>query len=222
MQIAETKGQFGFHFSAGDDECRPTVAFVQIYVKSSALSRAADLAVSPNLMTAAEIEQLLAAHRQSWQTATPSFTIAPSHDEKGSNAIILSPPDAVPLRFGDFAATVDQYLDEVRALSNETRARSEMLGKLIDAGAFRLAADPEHALQAPPREDAVPFLDLSPLENAVARWETRAEGSVATVVLSPAAASFDMFEDYAARGRAFIDAVGRLAAARGRTTGGAA
>ena len=48
------------------------------------------------------------------------------------------------------------------------------------------------------------------------------EGTVATVLLSPAAASFDMFEDYAARGRAFIDAVGRLAAARGRTPGGAA
>jgi UDP-N-acetylmuramoylalanine--D-glutamate ligase len=41
------------------------------------------------------------------------------------------------------------------------------------------------------------------------------EGTVGTVVLSPAAASFDMFEDYAARGRAFISAVGRLAAARG-------
>ena len=32
----------------------------------------------------------------------------------------------------------------------------------------------------------------------------------ATVLLSPAAASFDMFEDYAARGRAFKEAVGRL------------
>jgi UDP-N-acetylmuramoylalanine--D-glutamate ligase len=40
------------------------------------------------------------------------------------------------------------------------------------------------------------------------------DGTVATVVMSPAAASFDMFEDYAARGRAFIEAVGRLAAAR--------
>jgi UDP-N-acetylmuramoylalanine--D-glutamate ligase len=39
-------------------------------------------------------------------------------------------------------------------------------------------------------------------------------GTVATVIMSPAAASFDMFEDYAARGRAFIESVGRLAAAR--------
>jgi len=48
------------------------------------------------LVTAAEIAQLLAAHRPA-----PAFTIAPSHDEHGSNAVLLSPPDAVPLRFGD-------------------------------------------------------------------------------------------------------------------------
>jgi UDP-N-acetylmuramoylalanine--D-glutamate ligase len=36
----------------------------------------------------------------------------------------------------------------------------------------------------------------------------------ATVLLSPAAASFDMFVDYAARGRAFKEAVARLAAER--------
>lgn len=48
------------------------------------------------LVTSDEIAQLIAAHRPA-----PSFTIAPSHDEKGSNAILMSPPDAVPLRFGD-------------------------------------------------------------------------------------------------------------------------
>ena len=49
--------------------------------------------------------------------------------------------------------------------------------------------------------------------------DDRPEGTVATVLLSPAAASFDMFEDYAARGRAFIDAVGRLAVATRRVPG---
>jgi UDP-N-acetylmuramoylalanine--D-glutamate ligase len=48
-------------------------------------------------------------------------------------------------------------------------------------------------------------------------------GGPATVLLSPAAASFDMFVDYAARGRAFKDAVAQLAdRRRGMERGGAA
>ena len=46
--------------------------------------------------TSAEIDQVVAAH-----LAAPSFTISPAHDDLGSNAVICSPPDAVPLRFGD-------------------------------------------------------------------------------------------------------------------------
>ncbi|HWD60394.1 MAG TPA: 2-phospho-L-lactate guanylyltransferase [Stellaceae bacterium] len=48
------------------------------------------------LVTSTEIETLIAAHG-----APPAFTIAPAHDELGSNAILMSPPQAVPLRFGD-------------------------------------------------------------------------------------------------------------------------
>jgi UDP-N-acetylmuramoylalanine--D-glutamate ligase len=48
-----------------------------------------------------------------------------------------------------------------------------------------------------------------------------ASGGPATVLLSPAATSFDMFVDYEARGRAFKAAVAALATARrdGPTTG---
>jgi 2-phospho-L-lactate guanylyltransferase len=65
------------------------------------------------LVTAAEIEQLIAAHRQSFREGAPGFTIAPSHDERGSNAILMSPPDAVPLRFGD--DSFFPHLDAARA-----------------------------------------------------------------------------------------------------------
>jgi 2-phospho-L-lactate guanylyltransferase len=47
-------------------------------------------------VTSAEIEALLAAHKPA-----PSFTIAPAHDKQGSNAVLLSPPHQVPLRFGE-------------------------------------------------------------------------------------------------------------------------
>jgi UDP-N-acetylmuramoylalanine--D-glutamate ligase len=60
------------------------------------------------------------------------------------------------------------------------------------------------------------------LEEAVTRADAIAREALsagasgpATVLLSPAAASFDMFVDYAARGRAFKDAVAALAASRG-------
>jgi 2-phospho-L-lactate guanylyltransferase len=48
------------------------------------------------LVTAAEISLVLALRRTS-----PSFTIVPSHDEFGSNAVLVCPPTAVPLTFGD-------------------------------------------------------------------------------------------------------------------------
>jgi predicted NBD/HSP70 family sugar kinase len=67
MRIDETRGQFGFHLTDGKDGLCPRSACVQIYVKSSALSRVADLAISPRLMSATEvdtfIEQAIAALR---------------------------------------------------------------------------------------------------------------------------------------------------------------
>jgi 2-phospho-L-lactate guanylyltransferase len=48
------------------------------------------------LATAGEISQVVSMHRPG-----PSFTIVPSHDDFGSNTVVVSPPTAVPLKFGD-------------------------------------------------------------------------------------------------------------------------
>ena len=65
MHMETTTGRFGFHLVESKDEPYPPVAFVQMYVKSSALSRSADLAISPHLMTAGEIETFIVAALES-------------------------------------------------------------------------------------------------------------------------------------------------------------
>jgi UDP-N-acetylmuramoylalanine--D-glutamate ligase len=80
------------------------------------------------------------------------------------------------------------------------------LGSLFrDAGLHRTE-------RAATLEEAVARADAQ-ARAALARGEGR-PGALATVLLSPAAASFDMFVDYAARGTAFRAAVADLAARR--------
>jgi 2-phospho-L-lactate guanylyltransferase len=52
-----------------------------------------------------EIEALIAA-----ASTSPAFIIAPAHDDQGSNAILMSPPNAVKLRFGE-----DSYFPHLAA-----------------------------------------------------------------------------------------------------------
>jgi 2-phospho-L-lactate guanylyltransferase len=66
------------------------------------------------LVTAADIDAVLDAHDQS-----PAVTIAPSRDQLGSNAVACSPPDVLPLRFGD--DSFFPHLEQARALGIEPR-----------------------------------------------------------------------------------------------------
>jgi len=64
------------------------------------------------LITWQDVDALLQAH-----ASGPAVTLAPSRDERGSNAVACSPPDLLPLRFGD-----DSYfphLDRARELGIE-------------------------------------------------------------------------------------------------------
>jgi 2-phospho-L-lactate guanylyltransferase len=58
--------------------------------------------------TSAEIDAVLAAHGPA-----PAFSIVPAHDEQGSNTVVVSPPLAVKLRFGE--ASYFPHLDAARA-----------------------------------------------------------------------------------------------------------
>ncbi len=85
------------------------------------------------LVTSAEIDAVASSCRDA-----PSFTIAPAHDELGSNAVVCAPPFAVPLRFGD-----DSYFPHLMAARRQgiepTISRLPGIGLDIDHPADLLA-----------------------------------------------------------------------------------
>lgn len=66
------------------------------------------------LVTPDDVAALLRAHR-----IAPAVTLAPSRDRLGSNAVACSPPDLLPLRFGDDSFV--PHLRRARALGIEPR-----------------------------------------------------------------------------------------------------
>jgi 2-phospho-L-lactate guanylyltransferase len=66
------------------------------------------------LITPAEIGALMRVHGEA-----PAVTIAPSRDRRGSNALACSPPDVLPLRFGEDSFL--PHLERARALGIEPR-----------------------------------------------------------------------------------------------------
>jgi UDP-N-acetylmuramoylalanine--D-glutamate ligase len=100
-------------------------------------------------------------------------------------------------------------LDELAVVVAERAAGAVVIGEMgPDLERRFRAAGLEHVERAGSMDDAVARADaLARDALAVAR-----PGSQAIVLLSPAATSFDMFADYAARGRAFKSAVAALAA----------
>ena len=79
------------------------------------------------LATPGEFSHVLSMHR-----AAPSFTIVPSHDDFGSNTVVVSPPTAVPLSFGD-----DSFFPHLRTAKlcgiDPTIVRLQGIGRDIDS-----------------------------------------------------------------------------------------
>jgi N-acetylated-alpha-linked acidic dipeptidase len=83
--------------------------------------------------------------------------------------------DVLPMQFGSVAGALDAYLKELHQLADTKRKKSEELAKLLDKGAFDLAADPTRPVGPPQAEPEVPYLNLAALDNALARLKKSAK-----------------------------------------------
>ncbi len=86
----------------------------------------------------------------------------------GTTLMRLADADVLPFDFASLARTVARYVEEIQKLAKERREAAQELDAEIDEGLPGGVADPKEAFVAPPRKKAVPFFDLSALENASA------------------------------------------------------
>lgn len=98
-EAAALARRFGAVVVAEDTRDGHTAAVAAMAHLLAARGASAMLALPGDIprVTAAELEQVCTAGRR----PPPVFTIVPAHDELGSNAVLVAPPNAVPLRFGD-------------------------------------------------------------------------------------------------------------------------
>jgi N-acetylated-alpha-linked acidic dipeptidase len=82
--------------------------------------------------------------------------------------------DVIPGRQADFAGSIAGYADELHALVDSARQKNRELGRLLDDGAYRLAADPQSPRAPPPRAPEPPVVNFAPLDEAVKRLQTSA------------------------------------------------
>ncbi|MDE2148301.1 MAG: M28 family peptidase [Gammaproteobacteria bacterium] len=92
----------------------------------------------------------------------------------GHTMLRVADADVLPLRFAAVAEAIGRYVKELHQLADRERGRSQTLETLLDADAFRLATDPTRPVGPPARESAVPYLNLSPLDNALVRLKRSA------------------------------------------------
>ncbi|MFM8742763.1 MAG: M28 family metallopeptidase [Cytophagales bacterium] len=89
----------------------------------------------------------------------------------GRTTMRLANADVLPFDFKAFQKTVGTYLNEVTALLETLRESTEVENQMINEKRYVLAKDPTEKYVPPTAKEAVPFLNFSSLQNAVANLE---------------------------------------------------
>jgi len=93
----------------------------------------------------------------------------------GRIVLRLANADVLPLEFEQWHKTVSGYLDEVMKETDTMRKTVEKHNKMVDKNIFELAADPKKPFVQPEKKEAIPYLDFTPLQNAMAALKTTIE-----------------------------------------------
>jgi N-acetylated-alpha-linked acidic dipeptidase len=122
----------------------------------------------------------------------PTFEYGIALAETGGRATLrLAEAERLPFQFTPFYKVVNGYLTEVIALVDNMRKATDAENRMIRENRFVQAADPARKFVAPSPKEPVPYLDFSPLQNALAILE-KASGNFDKQAATTATASPDL------------------------------
>ena len=93
----------------------------------------------------------------------------------GRAVLRLANADVLPFEFQNFSNTVAKYQTEVKQLAETMRTDTERQTKLLAEKRYEAVADPTLTLLPPKAQEAVPYLNFAPLDNALAKLEKNAQ-----------------------------------------------
>jgi len=95
-------------------------------------------------------------------------------DLAGTATLRLANAPVLPFRFSGLAGTLTHYLGELTELADKEREKAGRTNRLLEAGVYALALDPERTLAPPDAPPEVPHFNFAPLMNAIDRVKASA------------------------------------------------
>jgi N-acetylated-alpha-linked acidic dipeptidase len=85
----------------------------------------------------------------------------------GHTALRMANADVLPFDYRSLAKTIHGYASELMQLLDDMRENTALENQFIKDSLYSFAADPQIITKVPEAKETVPYLDFSPLQNAL-------------------------------------------------------
>jgi N-acetylated-alpha-linked acidic dipeptidase len=106
----------------------------------------------------------------------PSFAYGVTLAQTAGHAVLrMANADVLPFDFRNLYTIINGYTDELISMTNDMRTNTKTENEIIHTKQYILAADTALHMMPPEPKDEVPYIDFSPLQNALAMLQKSAD-----------------------------------------------
>ncbi len=99
----------------------------------------------------------------------------------GHTVLRMADADVLPFDFSKLYKTTNSYATDLMDMTRDMRDATEVENQLLAKNDYKLASDPTKTYIQPAPKDEVPFLDFSPLQNALSSLKTSTDSLTAII-----------------------------------------